>query len=280
MTGQFRLRSPNGTEVALRRKLLIGRASTCDIVFSDRTVSRQHATVWEEYGAVYVRDMGSANGTYVNGARAEGMVRLNPGDELQIGNVRLLLEAATQAATKAQDRARPVDPVKRPASAKRNGKRSMLPIGVAILALMACGCLVVVVLSRNHITDSVQGVGSSLAGVPESSIANAGSEVDVPSLPTNPLAAQQEHPMTMVPLPPMQVAPGNEIQYNTLGVGVRVPIDALMEGEQAQVISAALPDDVTSRIAEGYEIGSLAYSVVTTGEGDGRGLADGSHDRD
>lgn len=91
MTRQFLLRSPNGTEVVLRRKLLIGRASLCDIVLGDRTVSRQHATVWQEYGAVYVRDMGSANGTYVNGAKAEGMVRLNAGDKLQLGNVHLRL---------------------------------------------------------------------------------------------------------------------------------------------------------------------------------------------
>jgi pSer/pThr/pTyr-binding forkhead associated (FHA) protein len=96
MTRQFLLRSPNGTEVVLRRKLLIGRASTCDIVFGDRTVSRQHATVWQEYGAAYVRDMGSANGTYVNGAKAEGMVRLNAGDELKFGNVHLRLVSRTR----------------------------------------------------------------------------------------------------------------------------------------------------------------------------------------
>jgi pSer/pThr/pTyr-binding forkhead associated (FHA) protein len=95
MTRQFLLRSPNGRDQALHRKLLIGRASTCDIVFSDRTVSRQHATVWQEYGAVYVRDLGSVNGTYVNGAKAEGMVRLNAGDELQLGNVHLRLVVAT-----------------------------------------------------------------------------------------------------------------------------------------------------------------------------------------
>jgi hypothetical protein len=217
--------------------------------------------------------MGSANGTYVNGAIAEGMVRLNAGDELQLGNVHLRLVVATQAAVKEQDPAHP-KAVRKPTATKEGAKGGSLKIGVAVLAFVACVCLVMAVLSRERIVDSVRQVRGSLAGTPASSVANAGSTIDDLSLPTDSTNARPEQPIAGIPLPPMEVAPGSEIQYNAHGVGVRIPVNALIEGERAQVISTALTDDVARRISDGFEIESLAYSVVATGEGDGKGLAE------
>lgn len=60
---------------------------------SDGTVSRLHA-VLENYGSGWtVRDLGSRNGTYVNGDRLVAERTLYPGDELRIGKTRLIFKA-------------------------------------------------------------------------------------------------------------------------------------------------------------------------------------------
>ncbi|KAG9014931.1 hypothetical protein FRB90_005035 [Tulasnella sp. 427] len=56
-----------------------------------RVLSRRHAEVWEEDGKMFIRDTGSANGTYLNGVRLSpeevqsGAVRLETGDNLVLG---------------------------------------------------------------------------------------------------------------------------------------------------------------------------------------------------
>jgi len=65
-------------------ELLLGRESDCDIIIPLRQVSRHHTRVFlSEEGAI-VEDLGSKNGTYLNGHRIEAPTTLNDGDELQI----------------------------------------------------------------------------------------------------------------------------------------------------------------------------------------------------
>jgi hypothetical protein len=58
----------------------------------DTSVSRRHAEVVRAGNAVSIRDLGSTNGTYVNGVKVVGEVRLNPGDVVLFGTVRLRFE--------------------------------------------------------------------------------------------------------------------------------------------------------------------------------------------
>lgn len=69
---------------------LIGRGAECDIFLGDVTVSRHHAMVTTTKEALQLEDMGSTNGTYVNGARAE-TAGLKAGDELIIGKFHLIV---------------------------------------------------------------------------------------------------------------------------------------------------------------------------------------------
>jgi pSer/pThr/pTyr-binding forkhead associated (FHA) protein len=63
----------------------IGRSGGSDFVIDDRTVSRHHATIRRE-GAFWVLvDVGSTNGTRVNGVRIDGRSVIRPGDELGFG---------------------------------------------------------------------------------------------------------------------------------------------------------------------------------------------------
>ena len=70
--------------------LVIGRSSACQIVLGDDTVSRRHAELRFEDGRWLLRDLGSSNGTYVNGRWVtESEVRA--GDVIHLGGCRLRL---------------------------------------------------------------------------------------------------------------------------------------------------------------------------------------------
>ncbi|WP_109508444.1 FHA domain-containing protein [Nocardioides speluncae] len=65
--------------------LTIGRTRTNDVVIDDALVSRQHATLQLGNPAI-LTDLNSFNGTYVNGQRVQGSVKLGPGAEVMFGN--------------------------------------------------------------------------------------------------------------------------------------------------------------------------------------------------
>lgn len=77
----------------------IGSADENDLVIADSTVSRRHAEIWRRLARYRVKDLGSTNGTFVNGRKITTGAPLNNGDELRIGKVRFVVldSAATQA---------------------------------------------------------------------------------------------------------------------------------------------------------------------------------------
>src|SRR5262245_47435587 len=64
---------------------IIGRQPAAAIYLESLAVSRQHARVVRQGSGYHVEDMGSSNGTWVNGFRINGRVPLGDRDELQIG---------------------------------------------------------------------------------------------------------------------------------------------------------------------------------------------------
>ena len=69
---------------------LVGRGGDCDIFLGDVTVSRHHAKLSVEDDALSIEDLGSTNGTYVNGSRADAS-DLDAGDELIVGKFHLIV---------------------------------------------------------------------------------------------------------------------------------------------------------------------------------------------
>lgn len=75
-----------GREVAISvSKFLIGRGEECHLRPRSDAISRQHCVILVQDGQVVVRDLGSKNGSYVNGQRVEGEQVVRPGDEFQVG---------------------------------------------------------------------------------------------------------------------------------------------------------------------------------------------------
>ena len=66
-------------------QISFGRISQMQIKFSDRSVSRQHASLLRTSKGVYIRDEGSSLGTYVNGLKINSVQKLINKDIIQIG---------------------------------------------------------------------------------------------------------------------------------------------------------------------------------------------------
>jgi hypothetical protein len=72
--------------------LTIGRLPDCDVAVSDRNVSRRHAQIRAVDGRFAIADLGSTNGTRVNGATISAPHELQSGDEITMGNTVLRFE--------------------------------------------------------------------------------------------------------------------------------------------------------------------------------------------
>ena len=64
--------------------LVVGRASTCDLLIDDSSLSRQHCRIRKTNGVYFVEDLESRNGTQVNGMRIKAPVRLDDGALVQL----------------------------------------------------------------------------------------------------------------------------------------------------------------------------------------------------
>lgn len=78
-------------------RTVLGRSSECDIVLDGRLISRQHACITRA-GQVYtLEDLGSRNGTSVNGQMINGSWTLHDGDCIELGGVGKLFFSDTDA---------------------------------------------------------------------------------------------------------------------------------------------------------------------------------------
>ncbi|MBI1314532.1 FHA domain-containing protein [bacterium] len=82
------------------RDVIVGRSEECNITLKTDEVSRQHCRLSVIEGQLTVCDLGSRNGTVVNGVEAVGDVPLNDGDELQIGPMRFRVQTSPPADAK------------------------------------------------------------------------------------------------------------------------------------------------------------------------------------
>ncbi len=155
---------PNpGTVTELTKEVsLIGRDVANDVVVGDAEVSRQHARITRTPGGYVLEDLGSTNGTFVNGERLTTPRVLNPGDLIALGETVTLTfdataseAAATVASPAAESPATvretpqapppqpqaPVQPAAAPAEKKRRSPWLLAGIGCFVLVLACIGSL-------------------------------------------------------------------------------------------------------------------------------------------
>ena len=77
-----------------------GRHDECQLRIKSSEVSRKHCQFFEKNGMLMVKDLGSANGTFLNGKKIEGQRVLEPGDELSVGPVKLRVESGSKTGAK------------------------------------------------------------------------------------------------------------------------------------------------------------------------------------
>lgn len=81
-----------GERLPLRASNAIGRDAGNDIALPDEAASARHATLESRDGEWWLEDLGSTNGTLLNGVRIRERERVRPGDEIAIGRVALRME--------------------------------------------------------------------------------------------------------------------------------------------------------------------------------------------
>lgn len=73
----------NNREIALKAEMVVGRQAECDLQLSEGHASRKHARLYVDAEGVWVEDLASANGTFINGNKITGKVRLSSGDRVR-----------------------------------------------------------------------------------------------------------------------------------------------------------------------------------------------------
>jgi pSer/pThr/pTyr-binding forkhead associated (FHA) protein len=98
MTGHLALNEiSTGREYALQLPCVIGRSADADLIFSDPSISQRHARLEEHRGEIWIEDLKSANGVYVNGQRIAEKVLLKSGDLIQLGRSHFQLATGPRA---------------------------------------------------------------------------------------------------------------------------------------------------------------------------------------
>ena len=87
-SGTLRVLAPpaaKGAMFEIGHEATVGRGKDCTISLDDRTVSTLHARFFRNGGRLVVEDLGSTNGTYLNGKKIGGEVSLQRGDRVTVG---------------------------------------------------------------------------------------------------------------------------------------------------------------------------------------------------
>jgi pSer/pThr/pTyr-binding forkhead associated (FHA) protein len=86
--GHLRVVEPadqKGKSFDLTDEVTVGRASGCQVALTDPAVSQLHARIFRKDGRLFVEDLGSSNGTFVNRKKVSSPVAIRRGDRLAMG---------------------------------------------------------------------------------------------------------------------------------------------------------------------------------------------------
>ncbi|HEY8212080.1 MAG TPA: FHA domain-containing protein [Myxococcaceae bacterium] len=173
---------------------LIGRASTATLRLQHPSISRKHAEVSRRAERFFIKDLGSQNGTYVNGTRIEKETELFAGDEIVVGTAQLRLRAqgaqtGGQAGQRAVDSGRGSS-AEKPAP-KKGGSMTFVAIAAGVVGsgLAAVGMFIFFKVSHGPSFEELPHLGTPAA------------TATTPAAPATPPAATAMPPTTAPSLP-------------------------------------------------------------------------------
>lgn len=88
-----------GEVFALADELTVGRGGGCAVALRDRMVSQLHARIFRRDGQLFVEDLGSTNGTLLNGKKVSAAAPMRAGDRLQVGKTVLEVSGGRRASS-------------------------------------------------------------------------------------------------------------------------------------------------------------------------------------
>ena len=130
--------------------MTIGRDPQCDLHLDNRALSRRHAQIEKRGAAIWVRDLNSQNGTFVNGERIGNPMALNAGDLVEVGRYQVRIEGVDEAAADT-----PVLTLTGP-----EGKHRFAMVGEEIIIGRAPSCDIAIghkSISRRHLRIAIEG---------------------------------------------------------------------------------------------------------------------------
>jgi hypothetical protein len=131
-----------GKVIPLTGRLTIGRGSECDLVIDEAEMSRQHAVIEATPIGLHLKDLGSINGTFVNGAWVHN-AELKAGDQIGFDRNRFLVESLADANSHSRSAVAP------PASAAAvPARRSSSGLWLAAIVILAAAAVAVWYVTR------------------------------------------------------------------------------------------------------------------------------------
>lgn len=150
--------APPPTTVTFRgREMVIGRTAGCDLVVDLPMISQRHARLSRSGADVLIEDLGSSNGTFVDGRRIEGATVVTPGRLIGLGSASFRLDAGSWT----WERAEPAPSVPE-AGAGRGANRPGTAVA-AVLALVAAPLVVIILVAASAAGGATRIFGLALA---------------------------------------------------------------------------------------------------------------------
>lgn len=174
--------TPNQEHTLVLSTNIIGREPINDVVFPDAEISRRHARIVLQNHSYYIEDLGSTNGTFVNGRRIHAITKLGNGDIIDLGeSVRLtfvreeggtadLAPAGVSPAPptavnpRAYEPAPPAAEAPPPAPAvyenhQANRRNMYLAISLGAVLVLLCSCAIIYIAISQFAPDLLSGLG-------------------------------------------------------------------------------------------------------------------------
>ena len=225
----------------IRDEMTIGRQEGNTIRLTERNISRKHARMLRQNGTMYVEDLASYTGVRVNGARIVAVTPVAEGDEVQIGDYKLMVR------------------IDRPATSP-NPDRATMPAMPAVLGPMNSvgGSVAIPTRGTPAMAAQAQGVAAPRPSPPQVPVVPAGPAIASPSAPAPMIRASAPVPHALSAVPDL------------LEAQPTIPVRTLSEGPspsgQPAVETAARLVVLTNELA-GQEF-SLARASVVIGRTD------------